>query len=181
LRAALVAAILLAGPASAQEADARPDWLPPTYVAASLGVNVGLFAIDVSARGFYGFAAGNVGVPLLDNGSFGAFAFGAGLTRIFAAGDTVVWTGELFALAQPGWANYALGISGQEAFFSAGVGMGMRFIFKSRLVLGLKFPLMGAAFSPSLSQSYQSASNSVGVFYLASAVALPLVSLGFRF
>lgn len=180
MRAALGAALLLAASASAEEPDARPDWLPPAYVAASLGVNVGLFALDVSASGFYGFAAGNVGIPLLTNGSFGAFAIGAGITRIFASSDSVVWTGELFALAQPGWG--ATGVFDRSAFFGAGVGMGMRFVFKSRLVLGLKAPLMGGAFSSSLLQSPgASSANVVGNFYLASAVALPIVSLGFRF
>jgi hypothetical protein len=151
-------------------------------VAASLGVNVGLFALDVSASGFYGFVAGNVGVPLLVNGSFGAFSLGAGVTRIFASGDSVVWTGELFALAQPGWTTtYGAYGYGKEAYFSAGAGIGMRFVFKSRLVLGLKLPLMGAAYSPSISQSYAGTSNAVLTFYLASAVALPIISLGFRF
>lgn len=176
MKAALLAALLLLpGVASAEEADARPEWLQPTYVSASLGVNVGLFSLDVSSSGFYGFAAGNVGVPLLTNGNFVALCFGLGITRIFAATDTVVWTGELFALGQPG------SVSGFGGFFGVGAGFGMRFVFRSRLVLGLKLPLLGGALSSALLGFGNPAPNVVGYFYLASAVALPVVSLGFRF
>lgn len=139
-----------------------------------VGVNLGLFAVDFQLGHFYGFAAGNAGVPLVSNGSIGAFAIGLGYTTPLSHPDESMWFMDFFVDALPGWATQG----GAEAVVGAGVGLGFRYLHRSGFTAGFKIPVFGASFSTA---SNYSTSQSVGMFYLFSAIALPIISFGYRF
>lgn len=149
---------------------------PPAVDVRSIGVhvavNVGVFSLDVQAGRLYAFAAGSLGVPLLSDGRFGAFALGGGLALPISAPGESMWTMDLFALANPGW-----GLGPNSApFVGLGVGAGFRYLHRSGFTFGLKLPVIGGAVNGGASTP-----SAVGTFYLANLIALPGVSFGYRF
>jgi hypothetical protein len=143
-------------------------------------LNVGLFGVDVHRGHFYGFLSGNVGVPILTNGSFGAFALGAGYAMKLTESEGSGWFMDFFGEVNPGWqqtydyttfSNYT-----NQPFCGVGVGLGFRYLHKSGLTLGFKIPIVGFAINGG-----SSGAASAGTYYLANLVALPIVSIGIRF
>ena len=181
-------------PASATVATAAPaaalvpEITPPSdhSVGVHLAVNLGLFAIDVHQGRFYGFASANLGVPLLTNGSFGAFALGLGASVPISSPAESMWYFDVYGMALPGWQDvYGSGGSSKSPFVGFGVGAGFRFLHRSGLVIGFKFPVFGlAAASNYNGYSYGGqvqTSQLVGLFFLSAIVAMPIVSFGYRF
>lgn len=141
-----------------------------------VGVNLGLFAFDVHQARFYAFAAANAGVPLVSNGNIGAFAIGFGYSAPISRPDESMWHMDFFIDALPGWVQ--LGGFGPSLVVGVGGGLGFRYLHRSGFTMGFKLPVFGASFS---SASSFNTTASVGYFYLFSAIALPVISFGYRF
>jgi hypothetical protein len=139
-------------------------------VSVQLAINVGLVSVDVQVKRFYAFTSGNVGVPLLSNGLIGAFAIGTGYTFALSQPGDSMWFMDLFGLANPGWMSGA-------PFLGIGAGLGLRFLHRSGFTMGFKLPLLGGVIGANQSGT----AAAVGYFFLANAIALPVVSFGYRF
>lgn len=154
---------------------------PPPVEDRSVGihvaVNLGLFAFDVHQGHFYGFVSANAGIPLVSNGDIGAFALGLGYSAPLSHPDESMWFLDFFFEALPGWWN--LGSRLNPSFFvGAGVGLGFRYLHRSGFTVGFKLPVFGASFSSAVGFT---AAASVGTYYLFNAIALPVISFGYRF
>lgn len=135
-----------------------------------LALHIGLLTADVQVGHFYFFVAGNVGIPLLSNGQIGAFAGGPAFTFALSEKAESMWFMDLQALVNPGW------ISGRP-FVGLGAGLGLRYLHKNGFTLAFKLPLLGGA----IGASSGGTAEAVAYFYLANAIALPVVSLGYHF
>lgn len=142
-----------------------------------VGVNLGLFAFDVHQGRFYAFAAANAGIPLVSNGSIGAFALGFGYSTPISRPDESMWFMDFFVEALPGW-QQSFNFNTPDLVVGVGGGLGFRYLHRSGFTMGFKLPVFGAAFS---TQATFSAAQSVGAFYLFNAIALPIISFGYRF
>lgn len=142
-----------------------------------VGVNLGLFAFDVHQGRFYAFAAANAGIPLVSNGSIGAFALGFGYSAALSRPDESMWFMDFFVEALPGW-QQSFNFSTPNLVVGVGGGLGFRYLHRSGFTMGFKLPVFGASFS---TQTNFSASQSVGAFFLFNAIALPIISFGYRF
>lgn len=143
-----------------------------------VGVNLGLFAFDVHQGHFYAFAAANAGIPLVSNGSIGAFAIGFGYSTTISRPDESMWFMDFFVEALPGWQQQNARFGTADLVVGVGGGLGFRYLHRSGFTMGFKLPVFGASFS---TQSNFSAAQSVGVFYLFNGIALPIISFGYRF
>jgi hypothetical protein len=166
--------LLLAAPALAEESAPRPL---DSSVGVFTALNLGLFGVDVHQGKFYGFAAGNLGIPLISNGAMGAFTLGAGYSLQLSENEGSGWYLDVFGELAPGWVQYVVYDAPTQGsgYLGIGVGVGFRYLHKSGLTLGLKVPLFGIAAGGG------SASTSVLTYYEANLIALPALSIGIRF
>jgi hypothetical protein len=150
----------------------------PRHFGVHAGVNLGLFAVDLHAGHFYGYLAAGMGVTLLSDMRFGAFTGGAGYSLQLSRGRTSDWFMDMLVMGTGGWQD-ALRQSGFVRYGYGGVGLGLGFRFEhgSGFSLGFKIPLFGYAFGADVLSS----ARGVGLYYLASLAALPIVSIGYRF
>jgi hypothetical protein len=155
-----------------------PPIVNNTSLSIQLGVNVGLLAVDIQVRNFYAFAAANLGVPLLTNGDMGAFAAGAGYTIALSRPSESMWFMDFLGIANPAWMGRNWQSNKLQAGIGLGAGVGLRYLHHSGFTLGLKLPLLGGFI---YNGGPQEVSKTVGYFFLANAIALPVVSLGYRF
>lgn len=154
-----------------------------TWFGAYAAVNIGLIGIDLHVNRSYTFLAGNLGVPLVTNGSFGAFAIGSGYSFPISTPGESMWVLDVFGVVNPGWQQrYDINSCNQFAcvpanvpFVGIGAGVGFRFLHWSGFTFGIKAPVFGAAINGG-----STTSEAVGTFYLANLVGLPIVSFGFR-
>jgi hypothetical protein len=135
------------------------------------GLHLGLapsIYLDLDYKLFYGFFNASLVLPAATSGDLAGFSLGAGLNFPITHGSA--WKFEVFtylasAKLAPDW---AVGI---------GVGIGLHYTFRSGFAVGFKAPILGYAFGQHLS----SGSDGVAIYYLASAMGMPLLSLGYRF
>jgi hypothetical protein len=153
---------------------------PPTVAPVSdhsfgihVGANIGLFEIDGQHGHFYAFGAGNLGVPILTDGRVGFGMIGAGYTFALSSPGESMWYMDVLALGTAGRVDPSVTIGG-------GIGIGFRYLHRSGFTFSAKVPLFGATGQVSGNYGYSGAA-ALGNFYLASAVSLPVVSLGYRF
>jgi hypothetical protein len=145
-----------------------------------VGVNLGLFAFDVQRDHFYGFVSGNLGIPLVTNGAAWAVILGAGYSLPISSPEQTRWVMDFLGTVAPGGSSMSWG---PTSFYTAvGVGLGFRLLHASGFTLGFKIPVFGMAFGPAVGgrESFRG-DVSVGSYYLASGVSLPVVSFGYRF
>jgi hypothetical protein len=143
------------------------------------GMSVSL-AVDAEWRMFYGFANGNVLLPLTTltgNASWLAFSIGGGVTLPLVAHSH--WRADLFAQVLP------LYMGGAYSYLGIGAGIGLRYAAASGFTLGLKLPVIGYAarvgHSPYGYDPSFRANEGFGYYYLASLLGMPLLSVGYRF
>lgn len=152
-----------------------------TWFGAYAAVNIGLIGVDLHVDRSYTFLAGNLGVPLVTNGDFGAFAIGSGYSFPLSAPGESMWVLDVFGVVNPGWqrrydACFDFGCSPVTyPFVGLGAGVGFRFLHWSGFTFGIKAPVFGAAINGG-----NTTSAAVGTFYLANLVGLPIFSFGFR-
>lgn len=152
-----------------------------TWFGAYAAVNIGLIGVDLHVDRSYTFLAGNLGVPLVTNGDFGAFAVGSGYSFPLSAPGDSMWVLDVFGVVNPGWqrrydACFDFGCSPVVyPFVGLGAGVGFRFLHWSGFTFGIKAPVFGAAINGG-----NTTSAAVGTFYLANLVGLPIFSFGFR-
>jgi hypothetical protein len=170
-----VPAPAVAPPVTGRDAVAPAEVVSDRSFGVHVAVNLGLFAVDLQQGHFYGFAAANAGVPLVSNGSVGAFAIGLGYSTPLSRPEESMWFMDFFVDALPGWWGQGGSIA---PVVGVGAGLGFRFLHRSGFTAGFKIPVFGASFS---SMSGFSTSQSVGMYYLFSLIALPIVSFGYRF
>jgi hypothetical protein len=142
-----------------------------------VGLNLGLFAFDVHQGHVYAFVAANAGVPLVSNGSVGAFALGMGYSTALSRPDESMWFMDFFVDALPGWVRTS-GLNTPDLVVGVGGGLGFRYLHRSGFTLGFKVPVFGASFT---TQPNVDTAQSVGSFYLFNLIALPIISFGYRF
>ena len=155
-----------------------------------LGVNLALIGVELQVGRFYGFVAGNIGIPLVTNGGLGAAVLGLGYNVPLSAPGESMWFMDFYGEALPGWVSVyrydtPYGAQGTP-FVGLGIGVGFRFLHRSGFTLGFKVPIFGLAVGPGAggvgnTGLAPTGSQLVGTYYLANLIALPIVSLGFRF
>lgn len=140
-----------------------------------VAVHIGLFAVDAQAGHFYGFAAGNLGMPLVTDGRTGFGMIGAGYSFALSPPSESMWFMDALFLATAGRV-------GDQALLGGGVGVGFRYLHRSGFTFGAKLPVFGATaqLSSSTPGGYSGAA-ALGNFYLANLVSLPAVTFGYRF
>ena len=86
-----------------------------------------------------------------------------------------MWYMDLLALGTAGRIDPSIVLGG-------GIGVGFRYLHRSGFTFPAEVPLFGATAQGSGNNSYgYSGAAALGNFYLASAVSLPMVSIGYRF
>jgi hypothetical protein len=180
MKTALITLFITAATAvSAQESNevVSPPPPPPSAVSERsvgihVGANVGLFELDAQFGHFYAFGAGNLGVPMITDGSVGFGVIGAGYTVPLSAPSESMWYLDLLALG-------TAGRNDERTVAGAGVGFGFRYLHRSGFTFSVKVPVFGA--TTALSGPGMDGATSLGHFYLANLVSLPLLSVGYRF
>lgn len=181
----LLSAPVLAQPA-VQPMPTPDDPSTGTWVGAFAALNVGLVGADLHTGRSYSFIAGNAGIPMLMAGDFGAFALGSGVAVRLSSPAESVWVLDIFGLVNPGWHTRSLGcdINGCGAerapYLGLGVGIGFRYLHWSGFTFGLKAPIFGGAINASSTDAAASSADAVSLFFLSNLVALPIVSVGYR-
>ena len=164
----LIAAVIAAEPAAPGEVTPPAQRSFGVHVA----LNVGLIGVELQHDHFYGFVDGNIGVPLLSRGSQIAFAVAAGLTHAIPAPAASMWFFDVFGLVNPG-------ASTRVGYVGFGLGLGLRYLHASGFTVGLRLPIFGAAvIDPKVGRTFGTA---VELFYGANLIALPILSVGWRF
>lgn len=150
----------------------------PRHFGIMAGVNIGLFAIDIQAGHFYAYLSAGMGVTLLSDMRFGAFAGGAGYTLQIKRARTLDWYLDMMAMGVGGWQDVTRPSAiVRYGYGGVGLGVGFRMEHVSGFSLGFKIPVFGYAFGPQIRRS----ADGVGLYYLSSLASLPIVSLGYRF
>lgn len=150
-------------------AEVVPQGPKESGVSVQMAAHVGLLEVDVQIGRFYGFAAGNIGIPLLTDGQVGALTAGLGYTFALRKSAEVAWYMDLLALGNFMWL-------GQMPMGGFGVGMGFRMVHASGFTMGFKIPALGGEIGAG-----GGTQMAVAYFFLANAIALPVFSLGYRF
>jgi hypothetical protein len=154
-----------------------------TWVGVHAAVHIGLVGLDLHVNRSYTFLAGSLGIPLVANGAFGAFAIGSGYSFHVSAPGESMWVLDVFGLVNPGWqqrsdfntCNQFVCVPANVPFVGIGVGAGFRFLHWSGFTFGFKLPVFGAAINGG-----RTTAEAVGTFYLANFVGLPILSFGIR-
>jgi hypothetical protein len=141
------------------------------------GLNAGLVILDADRDGLYGFGTLALGAAMLTQGKATLGVLGVGVSFPLGPPDDTMWVFDLFGEVSGG-NTFISPPPGDTVFGAVGVGLGFRWLHHSGFVLGFKLPLFGAAIATKVSLQ---PGDAVGVFYLANLLALPLVSLGYRF
>jgi hypothetical protein len=148
-------------------------------VGAHFGATVSL-AVDAQWRAFYGFVNGNVLFPLTTvagTNSWIALSTGGGVTFPLAKGSR--WRFDLFGLVLP------LYLGGSYTYLGLGAGIGLRFETHAGFSFGVKVPVIGYSarigHSPYGYDSPFHAGYGFAYYYLAAAMGMPLLSVGYRF
>jgi hypothetical protein len=132
--------------------------------------------LDVDYRLFYAFANFPFVYPAATGGGLLTMSFGLGLNFPVARGSR--WKMEVYGFVAP----LRFSIDNEEDYpnenpwsVGIGIGIGLHYTFPSGFSIGLKSPVIG----------YATGSAAVGsgfaAFYLAGAMGLPLLSMGYRF
>jgi hypothetical protein len=148
------------------------------HVGVHAALNVGLLSVDLHVDRSYTFIGGNIGVPLLSNGSIGAFSLGSGYSLPLSPPDESMWVLDLFGVVTPGWQarwDPFYTVYSNTPFVGLGVGVGFRYLHWSGFTFGIKAPVFGAAINGGASTS-----ESVLTFYLSGLIAVPIISFGLR-
>jgi hypothetical protein len=141
------------------------------HVSIGLGIAPGL-TIDADVGLFYAFGNVSLVFPAASSGELAGFSTGVGLN--FPLGKDSGWKFEVFGYLAParfGYNDWEEGL---------GVGIGVHYTHRSGFTLGFKAPILGYAFRGPVGYD-DSPGNPVVNFYLASAIGLPLMNLGYRF
>ncbi len=164
----------------AAEAPAPPPSGPERHVGLQLYSGPGNLMVDVDLGRFYGYAGGSIGYPIIFSGTseqYGGGVVGAGVQ--WRLSPTTRWKFDLTGTLLPTWwAGFSMGI---------GVTAGFHWTSPSGLTVGFKIPVFGVAPGNSIvgdsgnGHSVNSGSLLVANYYLEAAMALPIVSLGYRF
>jgi hypothetical protein len=143
------------------------------YLNAAAGI-----AVDGDIGHFHAFASTAFLFPLVASGQLFAGTVGAGATFLLSPN----WHLDLFAHVAPMFfpgGNYGQSF-GQAFYVGLGVGFGFRYVSATGWCIGIKLPMLGGA-----AGTYPTYNSGVGVvagyYYLASAVSLPVFSVGYRF
>jgi hypothetical protein len=148
------------------------------HVGVHAALNIGLLSVDLHVNHSYSFIGGNIGVPLVSNGTLGAFSLGSGYSLPLSPPDESMWVLDLFGVVTPGWQsgwNATYTAQTNVPFVGVGVGLGFRYLHWTGFTLGIKAPVFGAAINGGPSPS-----DAVVTFYLSGLIAVPIVSLGWR-
>lgn len=144
-----------------------------------VGVNLGLFAADLTVSHVYVFVSGNAGYPAVSSGALWGAWLGFGYALELGAGRPSRWYMDVFFLVGALGQTNNLPLDGFSV--PLGLGLGFRYQHKNGFTLGFKLPVFGGAVGPAVSYAGNTGTASIERFYLASGVALPFVSLGYTF
>jgi hypothetical protein len=156
-------------------------------VALAVSLNLGAISVEWQHGSVMGFASGSAPLSVLytaagsEKNSIGAVALGLGFTKALSHPSPSMWFLDVFVEAVPGW-NQQWDFA-RYLYLGLGAGLGVRFLHASGFTFGIKLPVLGAAigdvqqFGPGTGQL----TASTGLFYLSNLMALPMVSLGYRF
>ncbi len=168
-----------------------PPPLPPSH--RHFGIELGMppaVSLDVEASKLYAFGTLSLMMPLLtvtENGQapffsasavthLWAFMLGMGLT--FPISPQSRWRVDVYALG--GGSNWNSGEQNPATAFAAlGLGFGFHVTLDNGFTIGFKFPALGVG--TATSGIGVSNATALGAFFSTSLVALPPVTLGYRF
>jgi hypothetical protein len=171
----MVTALLVASLLCADDLEHVADAERPIGLHA--GLNLGLIVVDAHLDSIYGFVASALGVALITEGEGAVGVMGIGYSFALSPRGETMWMFDLFGEACGG--NLAITQNKQDALTGGlGLGVGFRWLHHSGFVLGFKVPVFGAAIA---NRGIGNVGKSVGFFYLANLISLPLISLGYRF
>ncbi len=170
----------VAPPAAAAPA---PASLAPSehYFGIHTGVNLGMIQVDMMSGRFYGAASTTLGVPLLSNGQWVVGNVMLGYNLAISSPNESMWYFDIFAQVLPG----RLQLSGNSGggYCGFGFGVGLRYLHRSGLTLGLRLPVFGFGFGDAANDGNGSFNgpSSVGSYYLANLASSSIFTIGFRF
>ena len=137
-------------------------------VGVQLGFTPGLM-VDAQYRSYYGFVAGALAMPII--GGTNWLAFTAGLGGTFPISPNSRWRFDVFAEIAPARLNSS------NPAVGLGAGIGAHYTGSSGITVGFKVPIFGYG----VGKGAGSGKDAAEFFYLASALGLPLISVGYRF
>lgn len=163
-----------AGPGEA----AAPE---PSGPPRSFGVNFGVtpsVMLDVDYNLFYGFLNVNLVFPLATASSSHPWwtgSVGAGVSLPVSKNSR--WKFDIFGSVLP-----LAGLESSKTYVSIGVGLGMHYTFPSGFTVAFKLPALGYTVRTcTYDCSNLDSGEAFAYYFLASAMGLPIVSVGYRF
>lgn len=174
-----VAPVKLTSPVEERAGETQEAAPPPRprYFGAHLGMAPGV-AFDLDYSYFHAFTSFAWLFPLVSSGQLVAFTVGLGASFPFSDH----WRFDIFAHVAPlFWRGYNSSglVSGYDPFVGVGGGIGLHYTAPNGFSIGVKLPVIGAA-----AGNYGGSTGvgqSAGFYYLASAMSLPVFSVGYRF
>jgi hypothetical protein len=168
---------------------AQESAAPPTSDQRHLGLQLytgpGNLMIDLDLGRFYGFVGASIGYPIIFSGTSSQYAGGViALGAQWRLSPTSRWKFDLAGTLLPTWwSGFSMGI---------GVSAGFHWTSVSGFTVGFKIPVFGLAPGySSVTGAYSSSSSGyrpvntgallIANYYLEAGMALPIVSLGYRF
>lgn len=154
------------------------------HFAINLGISPSI-DLDLDYRLFHGFANLGLVLPLATKGSVWPFALGAGL-GIPVDSSHPAFRLDVFGYGSVVWSvskseYYASGYSASAPIVAFGLGLGVHYTLANAFTVGLAVPVMGYSVTPAGSVYDGGTAQGIAFFFLASAEALPLGYLGYRF
>ncbi|MGZ3425359.1 MAG: hypothetical protein ACXVCV_01865 [Polyangia bacterium] len=172
------------GPRLAQESVASGTTVE-RHIGLQLYTGPGNLMVDLDFGRFYGFVGGSIGYPIIFSGTSAQYAGGVlALGAQWRLTPTSRWKFDLAGTLLPTWwSGFSMGI---------GVSAGFHWTSVSGFTVGFKIPVfgLGPGYSTVTGESSSSSSGYKAVntgallianYYLEAAMALPIVSLGYRF
>jgi hypothetical protein len=150
----------------------------PRMISAQFGIP-GTLMVDYDRELFHAFSSANVLAPILTASSHPWIAASVGAGVSIPLSPTTHWKFDVFGQVLP------LHITSFYTYLAFGVGAGFHYTAASGFSVGITLPVIGASrrlgSSPYGYDAPYRYSDSLGNYYLAAFIGMPLVTFGYRF
>ncbi len=153
-----------------------------------LGFGPGIIGMDVEKEKFHSYLSIPLIIPLMSD--FSAAAVSAGMGGTYKVGKRNIWSFDIFGHVNLMYSEWfgddepdeetGEPIDQEEErsmVCSVGAGVGFHLTTLKGLIVSFKLPVLGVSFGKEIGE----ASESVGAYYLSSAISMPAIVFGYRF